>query len=183
MRIVAGQYRGQTISAGKDQSIRPTTNRIKTYIFDLLGNFVEQAAVLDLFSGAGSLGIEALSRGAESATFVDLSPRSLRISRQNVEKIGIKEQTTFIKSDALKYLQRNTKTYDIIFADPPYTWEKFDQLLSSVFEKQHLTRDGIVVLENEARHHIDWETQDYAVLRQKKFNHCYITLFLRKDQP
>ena len=181
MRIIAGRYKGQTISAGKDQSIRPTTNRIKTYIFDLLGNFVDGAIVLDLFSGAGSLGLEALSRGASEANFVDISGRSLRVLRQNIEKIGVAEPFKLIKADAVKFLQRNEKTFDIIFADPVYRWTRFDLLLPAVFSESHLATDGVLVLESEIGHSINWESKHYTILRQKQFSHCYITLFIRKE--
>ncbi|MCB0297631.1 MAG: RsmD family RNA methyltransferase, partial [Calditrichaeota bacterium] len=82
MRIIAGKYKGRQIHASKDQSIRPTTNKIKEYVFDLLGEFVENATVLDVFCGSGSLGLEAVSRGAQNVTFIDNSQTSLRVLRR-----------------------------------------------------------------------------------------------------
>ncbi len=180
MRIVAGKYRGRSLVSAKNQSIRPTTNKIKEYIFNILRDQVEGAQVLDLFSGAGSLGLEALSRGAAEATFVDNTPNSLRILKKNIDNLNISEPTTTLCRDAIRFLKTNKKTFDIVFADPSYKWKSFDQLMPLVFNPPTLAEHGLFVLESEMGHTIDWETEEYAVYRQKKFDRCYITFLSRR---
>ena len=180
MRIVAGKYRGRVLVSSKDQSIRPTTNKIKEYIFNILRDRVEDARVLDLFSGAGSLGLEALSRGAAEATFVDNTPNSLRILKKNISHAKIAEPTTTLCRDAIRFLKTNTHTYDIIFADPSYRWKSFDQLMPLIFKANTLSETGLFVLESEQEHAITWETEAYTVYRQKKFDRCYITFLSRR---
>jgi len=180
MRIIAGKYKGQQLVTAKDHSIRPTTDRIKEYIFEILGNFVVDALVLDLFAGSGNLGLEALSRGAQSATFVDKSQSSLRVLRRNLGKLKVAEPTQVIKKDVLTFLRQNKQPYDLIFADPPYKWDRYIELLPLVFLPENLTEFGIFVLESEKAHNIEWETNVYEVLRQKQFDRSVITFFGRK---
>jgi len=180
MRIIAGKYKGQQLVTAKDHSIRPTTDRIKEYIFEILGNFVVDGLVLDLFAGSGNLGLEALSRGAQSVTFVDKSQSSLRVLRRNLGKLKVTEPTQVIKKDVLTFLRQNKQPYDLIFADPPYKWDRYIELLPLVFLPENLTEFGIFVLESEKAHNIEWETNVYEVLRQKQFDRSIITFFGRK---
>ena len=142
---------------------------------------MHDAVVLDLFSGAGSLGLEALSRGAARATFVDNTPNSLRILRKNIQHLKVDEPTHVICRDALRFLKSNSETFDIIFADPSYKWRRFDRLMPLIFTPENLAHDGLFVLENEQTHDIEWETDHYTVIRQKKFDRCFITFISRRD--
>lgn len=180
MRIISGKYKGRQLYSAKDLSIRPTTDRIKEYIFQLIDDFVENATVLDLFSGSGSLGLEALSRGARSVTFVDNSQASLRILRRNIGRIKVDEPFTIVKKDALTFLRGNKEPFDLIIADPPFKWDQYDKLLPLVFKPQNLTELGLFVLESEKTHEIAWESELYERLRQKKFDRSIITFFCRK---
>jgi len=180
MRIIAGKYKGQQLVTAKDNSIRPTTDRIKEYIFEILGNFVVDGLILDLFAGSGNLGLEALSRGAQSVTFVDKSQNSLRVLRRNLGKLKVAEPTQVIKKDVLTFLRQNKQPYDLIFADPPYKWDRYIELLPLVFLPENLTEFGIFVLESEKAHNIEWETNVYEVLRQKQFDRSIITFLGRK---
>ncbi len=180
MRIIAGKYKGQQLYAAKDHSIRPTTDRIKEYIFEILGDFVIDALVLDLFAGSGNLGLEALSRGARSVTFVDKSQNALRVLRRNIGKLKIAEPVQIVKKDVLTFLRQNKNPYDLIFADPPYKWDRYIELLPLVFLPENLSEFGIFVLESEKSHNIEWETNVYEVLRQKQFDRGIITFFGRK---
>ncbi len=181
MRIISGKYKGRQLVSTKDQSVRPTTDKIKEYIFQLLNDFVLNANVLDLFAGSGSLGLEALSRGAEHVTFVDNSQASLRVLRRNIGRIKVEEPFSVIKKDVLKFLQKNKQPFDLIFADPPFKWDEFDKLLPLIFKPENLTEYGLLVLESEKNHEIQWEGELYEKLRQKKFDRSIITFFSRKD--
>ncbi len=180
MRIISGKYKGQQIYSAKDESIRPTTDRIKEYIFNVLGDFVLDALVLDLFCGSGSLGLEAISRGAKSVTFLDKSQNSLRVLRRNIHRLKMMEPYTVVRKDVLTFLRQNKQPFDLIFADPPFKWNRYIELLPLVFLPENLTEFGIFVLESERTHDIEWETNIYEVIQQKQFDRSLITFFGRK---
>lgn len=180
MRIIAGKYKGRQLNASKNQSIRPTTNKIKEYVFSLLDDFVLNANIVDLFCGSGSLGIEALSRGAQNVTFVDNSQDSLRILRRNVNQIKVEEPYKVVRKDAVAFLKGNRQPFDLIFADPPDKWSDFEKALPMLFKSSNLGKYGIVVLENEKSQDINWDSEVFEVLRQKKFDRRLITFLSRK---
>jgi 16S rRNA (guanine966-N2)-methyltransferase len=118
MRIVAGTLGGRRISAPPGRDTRPTSDRVREALFSILGARVEGARVLDLFAGSGALGIEALSRGAASATFVEHSATALRTLRANLAELGL--EAPVHRVDALKWLRSAEDLYDLVFLDPPY---------------------------------------------------------------
>ena len=121
MRIVAGEWRGRRIKAPDDDRVRPTADRVREAWMSILGQQVVGAKVLDLFAGSGALGLEALSRGAAVAEFVEVSPRSLRALRENVETLGAGASAIIHRGDALRFVQPlKPAAFDIAFADPPY---------------------------------------------------------------
>ena len=120
MRVIAGAYKGRRLQAPRGTATRPTSDRVREALFSILGSRVDGADVLDLYAGAGTLGIEALSRGAASATFVDNAHAALDALRRNLEGI---EGAETVKRDALVYLREaraNARQYDLVFLDPPY---------------------------------------------------------------
>jgi 16S rRNA (guanine966-N2)-methyltransferase len=122
MRIVAGQFGGRRLVVPKDSRVRPTADRVREAWMSILGEELSGARVLDLFAGSGALGLEALSRGAASATFVELNPPSLRALDQNVATLGAEHLVTVHRGDALRYAERLPEgAFDIVLADPPYT--------------------------------------------------------------
>lgn len=181
MRIIGGKYKGRHIYSSKNNRIRPTTNRNKEFIFNILDSFVKDANVLDLFCGSGSLGLEAASRGAKTITFVDSSHASLRIAQKNIERIRVKEEHQVVQKNVLTFLRQNKQSYDLIFADPPFKWNHYIELLPLAFLPENLSEFGLLVLESEKTHDIEWETNVYEVIRQKKYDRSVITFFGRKD--
>ena len=117
MRIVAGSKKGARIFAPKGAGTRPTSDRVREAIFAILGS-VEGASVLDLFAGSGALGLEALSRGATSATFVESDAAAVKAIERNLEKLGLEGR--IVRSDAARYVARTDERYDVVFVDPPY---------------------------------------------------------------
>jgi 16S rRNA (guanine966-N2)-methyltransferase len=117
MRIVAGLRKGATIYAPKGRDTRPTSDRVREAVFAILGS-VEGANVLDLFAGSGALGLEALSRGAASATFVESDPVAIKAIERNLEKLGLEGR--IVRTDAARYIARTQERYDLVFVDPPY---------------------------------------------------------------
>jgi len=123
MRIVGGTYRGRRLAGPRGLAIRPTSDRVREAIFDVLAGKVAGASVLDLFAGTGALGLEALSRGAARAVFVDGGPRSLAVIRRNIQDLGLEQTARVIKADLPGRpgrLSGESGPFDLIFLDPPY---------------------------------------------------------------
>ena len=118
MRVVAGIYGGRTLRAPAGSATRPTSDRVREALFSILGDRVTEAAVLDLYAGSGALGIEALSRGAASATFVDSAPKAITALKGNLAALGI--TATVHRAEATKWLRSAEAQYDLVFLDPPY---------------------------------------------------------------
>jgi 16S rRNA (guanine966-N2)-methyltransferase len=147
MRIVAGSRKGARIYAPRGRDTRPTSDRVREAVFAILGS-VEGAEVLDLFAGSGALGLEALSRGAATATFVETDPTAVKAIERNLEKLGLDGR--IVRSDAARYLARTDERYDVVLVDPPY--EMVESLRMPLAE--HLPRvlavGGSVVFETAA---------------------------------
>ncbi|MGD8279791.1 MAG: 16S rRNA (guanine(966)-N(2))-methyltransferase RsmD [Gemmatimonadota bacterium] len=121
MRIIAGRWRGHGLKPLKARGVRPTTDRVREAWMSALGDRVRGAAVLDLFAGSGALGLEALSRGAESVIFVERARGALGVLRANIELLGAGEQCTVIDRDVFRYLSGPVEGFDVALADPPYS--------------------------------------------------------------
>jgi 16S rRNA (guanine966-N2)-methyltransferase len=117
VRVVAGDFRGRRLAAPRGARTRPTADRVREALFSILGE-VSGARVLDLYAGSGALGIEALSRGAESAVFVDRDPRAVAAIERNLESLGLQE--TVVRQDAVRFMARAEGMFDLVFCDPPY---------------------------------------------------------------
>ena len=131
MRIVAGEFGGRRLQVPRDGRVRPTADRVREAWMSILAPELEGARVLDLFAGSGALGLEALSRGAAHATFVELAPASLEALRGNIDALGVADRTTVRRGDALRFVQSlGAGEYDVAFADPPYTADAADRLVA-----------------------------------------------------
>ena len=119
MRVVAGEFRGRRLAAPRGSRTRPTADRVREALFSMLGD-VSGARVLDLYAGSGALGIEALSRGAESAVFVERDPRAVAAIERNLESLGVEEEV--LREDVVRFLRRASGIFDLVFCDPPYDW-------------------------------------------------------------
>jgi 16S rRNA (guanine966-N2)-methyltransferase len=117
VRVVAGEFRGRRLAAPRGMRTRPTADRVREALFSMLGD-VSGARVLDLYAGSGALGIEALSRGAESAVFVERDTRAAAVIERNLASLGLQERV--VRQDAVRFLARREDTFDLVFCDPPY---------------------------------------------------------------
>ncbi len=145
IKIISGKFKNRKLKYFNLSNVRPTQARVRKSIMDSLGTF-ENKKILDLFSGIGTLGIESMSRGADSAVFVDNDSRVLKILKKNIDMLSIDSCCEIIKSDTLKYLDYIDKKFDIIFADPPYG--KFEYLDLFPLIKKKLTVNGIFCYES-----------------------------------
>lgn len=154
MRIITGKFKGRQLEAPLDLSIRPTADRCKESMFNILESRkgIHGTRVLDLFAGTGNLGFEAISRGAAHVTSVDSSPESARLIKAGTKWFGIEQQVTFVQSDVDEFLEKYPPgSFDIIFADPPYDWPGIPGLPDRILKTPWLDNDGWLVLEHDAR--------------------------------
>ena len=137
MRIVSGKFGGRDLTSPADFRVRPTAEPVRAATLDALGADVPNARVLDLFAGTGALGLEALSRGARSADFVEFRPASLHALRANVAALRVREKTRIFKRDAVQFAAGlDAGTYDLVFVDPPYESRQLDLVLRSWQERR-----------------------------------------------
>jgi len=189
MRAIAGSARGRLLSSPSGNRIRPTSDRVKEAVFSSLtsrfGAF-DRLQVLDLFAGSGSLGIEALSRGAKHAVLVDSHPDSIRLIKNNLVNTGLADSAEVLLMDAAKAVRElsgKAKRFDIIFADPPYTekatYEKIMQLISEI----PLTSEtAVIVIESDSRFHFH-PAENLRNVSRKVYGDTAIWMFERIDQP
>jgi 16S rRNA (guanine966-N2)-methyltransferase len=131
MRIVAGEFGGRRLAMPRDTRVRPTADRVREAWMSILADALPGARVLDLYAGSGALGLEALSRGAASADFVELNPPSLRALEANVAALGVADRARVHRSDALRFVERLDRgAYDVAFADPPYSRDDASRLVA-----------------------------------------------------
>ena len=151
MRIVGGRWRGRTLVSPPDERVRPTTDKVREAWMSIVGSAIPEARVLDLFAGSGALGLEALSRGARSAEFVDQAAASLKVLRANAERLGALPQVTLHRGDALAFAARLAPgAYDLAFADPPYRTGAAPALAEQWLATPFATRIGIEHAADEA---------------------------------
>lgn len=178
MRVVSGKARGRRLIASEGLDVRPTTDKVKESMFNIIQFELEDADVLDLFAGSGQLGIEALSRGAASATFVDLSKKSLDIVKKNLDITGLKNDARVVNSDAFAFLNSCTSFFDIVFLDPPY--EK--QLCDKAFEilPRVLKNSSVVICETRSNEILPEKVGELTL--QREYNYSSIKLSVYRNE-
>ena len=177
MRIIGGKHRGRKLAEFTGEDIRPTSDRVKESLFNILSVRVQGAEVLDLFCGSGNLGLESISRGAASAHFNDVSKDSLAVLEKNIKCTGETAACSVTNYDYLICLKSLRKKFDIIFIDPPYRFNYGAPALKAIPDNGLLNGDGVVVYERD-RAFADtvegWELYD-----ERKYGKTYISFFRR----
>jgi 16S rRNA (guanine966-N2)-methyltransferase len=172
MRIIAGTHRGHRIAAPKGRDTRPTSDRVRENAFNLIGP-VENADVLDLFAGSGAMGLEALSRGAASATFVESDREACRVINANLDKLHL--GATVLQQDVLRALADERRTYDLVLCDPPYG---FDHARLVPQLARLLSEDSLLVYESAAREDPP-EVPGLEIRTSRRYGSTRLTLFDR----
>ena len=180
MRIISGEHKSRRLVGGKKTRVRPTSDRVKESIFNILQEEVMGKRILDLFAGAGSLGIEALSRGAESVTFVDASSQSINVLKKNIKSLNLESRSTILRLDGLKAINKLKRDFQMIFADPPYLKGFVQRVIDSVAHSEVLEKNGVLILEHHKKETFSFPEEKLSVLRQKKFGDTVISFFLKK---
>ncbi|AIZ36497.1 16S rRNA (guanine(966)-N(2))-methyltransferase RsmD [Parvimonas micra] len=179
MRIISGKKRGLKLLSPMDYSVRPTTDKIKESIFNILFEIGESSVVLDLFCGSGAIGIEFLSRGAEKVYFCDFSDDSIKITKRNLENAGLLTKSIIMKKnymDCLNYFYSNDLKFDYIFLDPPYKYEYIEKTLDYIWNNNILKEDGIIILETNK----DIFVENFQVIKEKKYSKTKVVFLERK---
>ncbi len=177
MRVITGTARGTTLKTPEGMQTRPTTDRVKEALFSIIQNDIPTAVVLDLFGGTGQLGIEALSRGASRADFVDASDTACRLIRENLRRTKLESGARVIRSDYMDYLNRCRERYSIIFLDPPYAEVFLENALKRITEIDILQSGGIIVAERPLGKALPWEFPGYTRSRDYKYGKTLLTIY------
>lgn len=154
MRVIAGKYRGRRLSGPQGLEIRPTGDRLKESLFNILAPLIPGAVVLDAFGGTGAIGIEALSRGAREVVFIEKSPAGSRLIRRNLDACAVADGARIVEQDvftALRFLARQGFAADILYFDPPYDWEPYGDLLALAFGRGLARAGACVIVEHRRR--------------------------------
>ena len=181
MRVISGVRKGRRLASLKKTGVRPTSDRVKESIFNVLQTVVEGKRVLDLFAGAGTLGIEALSRGAESATFVDASRQSVTVLEKNLRDLDLESRSTILRLDGLKALSKLKQKFHLIFADPPYLKGHLQGVVDSVARSEALQKNGLLILEHHKKERFSFPRESLSVWKEKRFGDTVISFLLKVD--
>ncbi|MBO4939010.1 MAG: 16S rRNA (guanine(966)-N(2))-methyltransferase RsmD [Oscillospiraceae bacterium] len=180
MRVITGKARGIQLKTPDGMLTRPTTDRVKEALFSIINFDIPMADVLDLFGGTGQLGIEALSRGAKSAVFVDQRDDACRLIRENLRRTKLEQDAKVVRSDYLDYLKRCREKFGIIFLDPPYAEVFLENALKCITEIDILQSGGIIVTERPLGKELPWEFEGYTRSKDYKYGKVLLTIY-RKD--
>ncbi len=181
MRVTGGIGRGQRLKVPRGSRVRPTSDKVKQALFNILGDKVLNSVFLDLFAGAGGIGIEALSRGADSAVFVDASPESLKMVKQNIEQTGFGEKARAVLSKAEVFLKKTSGPYDIVFLDPPYADDMLP-LLTLLAESGVLKADSIVIAEHFKKQLSPDRAGVLSLYREAKYGDTVLAFYTHRSQ-
>jgi 16S rRNA (guanine966-N2)-methyltransferase len=184
MRIITGIAKGRRIKAPEGMDTRPTTDRVKESLFNIISKKIFEAKVLDLFAGTGNLGLESISRGAHKCTFVESTKATLKILRENIEGLDFQDKSEVYSQDAfaaLKILSRNNEKYDLIFLDPPYSKGFVNKAIKEIDELDLLSDDGIVVSEYDMIDPIPDSIGKIKIYRTEKYGKTKISFWSKED--
>ncbi len=179
MRVISGLRKGHKLKSPKGKDTRPTEGRIKETIFNILAGLKEDASVLDLFAGTGSIGIEFLSRGAKSAYFIDKSSESIKTIKENLATTRFLDESLVYKMDsinAIKFLHERKLKFDYIYIDPPYNKHTLlSHVLNSLNKYPIINKNAIIIIEHEKNFKIEEDFKDLESIDCRKYGNKFIT--------
>lgn len=180
MRVISGKAKGRRLFTIPGEATRPTTDRVKEAVFSLLGPNLQDAKVLDLFAGSGALGIEAISRGAAAAVFVDNSSRAVKVIKKNVESCGFQEEATTYRlnaQQALNKMKAEGRVFDLIFLDPPYNISNYDEIIQKIQDNGLLEKDARIVVEHDYKLSLPSEIGMLSLIKDNKYGDIRISIY------
>ncbi len=181
LRVIGGKLRGRKLRSVKGYQTRPTADRIRESLFDILSTRVAGSVVLDLFAGTGALGIEAISRGAESAVFVDIEPRALRIIQENLAAFSLQRQTQCIRWDVVKNLdclRSCSQVFDLVLMDPPYNMSMIVPCLSNLHRSGCLKPNAWIVVEHSSLEPVLERPAPFSLFDQRRYGKTLVSFLI-----
>lgn len=177
MRVIGGTAKGQPLKSLPGENTRPTLDRVKESMFNMIQLHIFEAKVLDLFGGSGALGIEALSRGGKFAHFVEEHRGSISVIQENLGKTRLKEKSRILSMDfrrALETLKSEGQSFDLIFLDPPYGKGLEKEALELIAEKELLAPGGLIIIEQDKGESLEVSGEAYIVWKEKKYGNTFV---------
>jgi len=178
MRIISGTSKGRKLVTPRSQSLRPTSDRVKESMFNILQDDIVGKVVLDLFAGTGNLGIEALSRGAKKTIFVEKGRQALRLIQRNLTQFGLESQSEILPKDAnraIGILKQKGESFDLILMDPPYQKGLIQKTLMTLNSHQIYHKDSILVIEHNRREPLSTVMEGWNLIRQRRIGDTLIS--------
>ncbi|MCH1979943.1 Ribosomal RNA small subunit methyltransferase D [uncultured Flavonifractor sp.] len=179
MRVISGSARGRRLKELQGMDTRPTTDKVKESLFNIIQFEIEGRRVLDLFGGTGQLGIEALSRGADHCTFVDMRKEAAALIRENLRLTGLSERSRVVQGDALSFLSSCGEKFDVILLDPPYRTELLEKSVKRITEFDILREHGIMICESAAERELPALPPPYERGREYRYGKIRLTVCRR----
>ncbi len=182
MRVISGKVRGMKLVSPDGEDTRPTLDRVKEAVFSMLLPYINESVVLDLFAGSGAMGIEALSRGAKKAVFVDSSGKAISCIKANVNNAQMAEDSLIVCSDSCKFLSEYSEVFDIIFIDPPYESGLYEKVFSLIASKDLISHEGLIIAEWDYENGIGSLPREFEIVKEKKYGRVGISVFKRSQR-
>jgi 16S rRNA (guanine(966)-N(2))-methyltransferase RsmD len=178
IRVTGGIVKGRRLKGPKGRDFRPATGQVKEFIFSFIGADIQEARCLDLFSGTGAIGIEALSRGAKWVDFIEKAYSQATLIRENLEMCGFLSSSRITRGDVFSVINGMIPgSYDYIFADPPFRKSLRHRIVTVVDHRKVLDKGGFLILEHE-KHDEDSGGHGLSCIRQKRFGHCMVSIYV-----
>lgn len=172
MRVIAGIHKGRQLKAVSGKATRPTADKVKEAVFQMIGPYFNGGRALDLFAGSGALAIEALSRGMHYAVLIDQQEKAIHTIYDNLKTLSLTDQTEVYRNDAFRALQALSKrafTFDLILLDPPYKRVDYEKLLYEISKHQLLTENGFIVCEHESTEKLPEKLDNFCIYKHSKY--------------
>ncbi len=179
MRVITGKARGRILETLKGDDVRPTTDKVKEAIFSAVQFELEGRHFLDLFSGCGQMGIEALSRGCATATFIDKSKAAIRVIERNLSVTNLKQFARVYNADSVNFIRNSVEEYDIVFLDPPYNKGILQEVMPLV--AQRMKKTGVIICESALNDEILQKYYKFTLDRERTYGKIKVSIYRHED--
>ncbi|MBM7654094.1 16S rRNA (guanine(966)-N(2))-methyltransferase RsmD [Neobacillus cucumis] len=180
MRVVSGSCKGRPLKAVPGNTTRPTTDKVKEALFNMIGPYFDGGIGLDLFAGSGGLGIEGISRGLEKVIFIDREPKAIHVIQENIKACKMEEKSEVYRNDAeraLKALIKRSMTFDYIFLDPPYKKQQLVNLMEKMDQQELVNPDGVIVCEHSFDVELPSLVGRFKQIKHEKYGVIAVTIY------
>ena len=181
MRVISGKAGGRKLKSIKKSNARPTLDRVKEAMFSMLAPYIPNTAVLDLFAGFGGLGLEAMSRGADSAVLVEKNRKNVAVIKENINICNFAENTKLIKDDVFKFLNYIDEVYDLIIMDPPYEKGYAKKSIDIILKRKLVNNNALIVVEHSSNNYFS-NYNKLNIIKEKEYGDTAITIFQYREE-